>query len=747
MKCRTLLSLAALVLTIPSMMAIDYTGQLTVAINGETSTQSTTMSVTKSGDKYNLTLNNFVLKDEDSSIPVGNIALTDLAAGTTSTGITTLATNQKILITAGDDSKYSADEWMGPLLGEVPINMVARFDYAEDGNMVTTIDIDMQATLGQTIAVTFSNLDDSYMQLPNSGMEEWVESSNEPVRWHGFASATGKYASTSKSNIKLTKSTNVHAGSKGIYSAVMTAAKILFVVANGSMTSGQFKAGSMTATDTDNHAEMDITSTNVDNNGDKFYMELPAKPDSIKVWMKSYIQNTSHKASMNAVIFDGSYYQDPEVSGTTYSNVAAKATNTVIYTDNKWVQQSLPFDYDSYASNNADCNAILVTFSTNATPGQGTKGDSLYVDDIELVYDAAFDSITWGVRKLDFTKGVDTIYLAGAQLSDFNPDEFTVTTIGKGAMLTKTMEETDFGCRVIFTVVSADLKKASSFIYNVFMGTSLNVIVNNAEDGEQYTIADPLYACWHGADNDYTYISAVSAFVGFDIEDYDLENWIFIKVPKSLNVKFPSDFNYINGWAFKGTTETMSTAPTFVVDTIFLSDIASNDADLDVASYIKSCNLASAISYKPSQLVNFTGWVDGNGKLRAYRVAPQGQSLDMDLTLLNSLNGTTTVPEKGTQVTVQSIVTLYEPWDDTDSAPRRIAKDDEGYFNNYLIKPVSYVVNDMTGITDVEASDATIVGRTYYNAAGQALTEPQQGFNIVVIRYSNGETTVNKEIK
>jgi len=55
--------------------------------------------------------------------------------------------NSPIAITAGDDPNY--DFWMGPDLGEVPLDMVARFT---DNALSANIDINLEV-LGQVIGV------------------------------------------------------------------------------------------------------------------------------------------------------------------------------------------------------------------------------------------------------------------------------------------------------------------------------------------------------------------------------------------------------------------------------------------------------------------------------------------------------------------------------------------------------------------------------------------------------------------
>ena len=88
--------------------ANKYTDKLTVTVNGESMEQQTTIDVTKGDDgKYTLSLNNFCLEG-----------------------------------------------WMGPMLGPVPIEMVARFN---DTQLYCEIHINLMDLLGQLIDVVFGS--------------------------------------------------------------------------------------------------------------------------------------------------------------------------------------------------------------------------------------------------------------------------------------------------------------------------------------------------------------------------------------------------------------------------------------------------------------------------------------------------------------------------------------------------------------------------------------------------------------
>ena len=133
-----------------ALSATTYTSHIKVVVNGIVSEQDEVpVVVTGSNGVYDLSLNNFCLTAEGVTMPVGNIAVSGVE-GVDEHGYTTIKYNSPITITAGNDGVHSQDEWIGPMLGEVPIDLTARFtSNALDAN----IDIKLEV-LGQTIGVT-----------------------------------------------------------------------------------------------------------------------------------------------------------------------------------------------------------------------------------------------------------------------------------------------------------------------------------------------------------------------------------------------------------------------------------------------------------------------------------------------------------------------------------------------------------------------------------------------------------------
>lgn len=475
---RKLSTLFCAVLMTLSAMATDYKGNLTVSINGEGSTQPATISIVENAGKYNLSILNFMLGEGESVLPVGNIVIENVT-GAVAGNLTTLYVNKNITIQKGNATGIADDAWLGPKLGEVPVKMSSSFN--TNGFLGVNIDINM-VTLGQVINVTFENVG-NHFQMPNSDFETWSDKNNAPRHWHGFESPKGWVAGSAKSNTKLVSSKWIRPGSAGSKSALLTCSKILGIIANGTMTNGVLNAGSMSAADASNHSETDLSSTSKDANGDPFSTPIYAKPDAVKFWMRFIQADPSATAdypyaAFNAVVTDGTYYQDPE-NKTYHNKVAVAAPNLENMRAGDWRQVTCDFDYATYATDSAQAKAILVTFSTNATPGKGSikeegkyynkktvAADSVYIDDLELVYNAGIKSISFKGQALDLatiqTTGIELVADEAVSAADFE-----VVKDGEDAKVTKLVEATADGYVAVITAVSADLKTQVAYEINI----------------------------------------------------------------------------------------------------------------------------------------------------------------------------------------------------------------------------------------------------------------------------------------
>lgn len=148
---------------------------------------------------------------------------------------------------------------------------------------------------------------------------------------------------------------NATEGNKQCVKIVSTPVKVGSIVAasaNGTITTGRLKAGSMTASSKDNCSFLDFSSTDVDANGDPFYAVLNNKPDAMKVWVKFKAGdgNKNPKATISALLTNGNMVQDPE-DDKYAANIIARANNSSIESKDEWQEITIPFTYDNAGGN------------------------------------------------------------------------------------------------------------------------------------------------------------------------------------------------------------------------------------------------------------------------------------------------------------------------------------------------------------------------------------------------------------
>ena len=454
-----------------TVKATDYTDRILVLVNGEGTEQTATITVTEHDGVYDLNLKNFVLMNGDQPMPVGNVELTNITPET-SGGSIFLRALQTITIAEGDLDNVLF--WLGPSLGELPVEVTA---VVKGDQLRALIHLDLMETMEQIIDVSFGEglVTGKEYHIPNGGFEEWHASSGnyqEPNAWHSFESATGDFAILAGNHISKSDK-----GRNDSSCARIFATSIFGIIANGTMTTGRMNAGAMSAENTQNNAYLDMSLEETDGNGEPFYVALSHRPDSLVMYVQFHQgkANSDHPyASVSAVITDGTYYQDPE--NKTYNNVVAKAANREIaVTGDEWQRIAIPF---VYTSNDVEPKAILITISTNADPGQGSKDDEVLVDDLTLVYNHRLSSLN--------VEGFSPDKFEYEVVEEMSVDELTPVADGQGTYVLTTLEETDEGKCAVVKVYAEDLRASST--YTIRFGNGDNkptaiqsaTVVNNA---------------------------------------------------------------------------------------------------------------------------------------------------------------------------------------------------------------------------------------------------------------------------
>ncbi|MDR1878223.1 MAG: T9SS type A sorting domain-containing protein [Bacteroidales bacterium] len=207
-------------------------------------------------------------------------------------------------------------------------------------------------------------------QIRNGNFEQWDSvglATEEPSHWNSFKSASGSLADSAVQQIK--QSTQTHSAG-GQYCAMIWARPVSSIVVNGVVTTGQVNLGSLTAADTTNYY---VTRPGDDN----FSAPLTKKPDSIAFWARFSCPDPSQTAAINATVHTNNEFREP-LGNSSY--VVARASQT--FTQGDWTKFVVPFTSVS----NQKPAFILVSFTTNAIPGVGSVQDTLWIDDVELLY-------------------------------------------------------------------------------------------------------------------------------------------------------------------------------------------------------------------------------------------------------------------------------------------------------------------------------------------------------------------------
>ncbi len=293
--------------------------------------------------------------------------------------------------------------------------------------------------------------------ITNGGFEgSW--SNNEPQGWHSFKTATGDYASFVTGNTgQFQQSTDTRPGSTGSYSAQLQSKTLMGIIANGNCTNGRINAGSMSASDASgNYAFSDPSQPN-------YTTPFVGCPDSLVFWAKyipggGNVTDASNKARAHATLLTNARYQDPETKD--YSSIKiAEATSNYSATSSKgWQRIAVPFVYTSVSP--SQMAYMLLTFSTNATPGGGNASkrspDNVYIDDAEMIYNHSLTQLKVDGEVISFTNGQATtnkIYSNNYAVS--------ATTNGKAAKTFIGYDATNY--RMYIYVVADNYSQANTY--------------------------------------------------------------------------------------------------------------------------------------------------------------------------------------------------------------------------------------------------------------------------------------------
>ena len=218
-------------------------------------------------------------------------------------------------------------------------------------------------------------------QLINRGFEEWTNRVSEPVHWHSNGTASGSLSYMLPTG-QMVQSSQTRPGSSGSKSVQLTPKTVWGVTANGNITNGKMNAGSMSASGSGNYNQTLRGQSD-------FNMPLSMLPDSLTIWVCFRTNSTSTKGQIKAVVHGNADYKLVADGTEDPANMHVATAVTTFYRTSSsggaytWRRLSIPFN------NSGPCNDvryILMTATTNETPGSGSTSDDLFLDDALLVY-------------------------------------------------------------------------------------------------------------------------------------------------------------------------------------------------------------------------------------------------------------------------------------------------------------------------------------------------------------------------
>jgi hypothetical protein len=330
-------------------------------------------------------------------------------------------------------------------------------------------------------------------QLINRGFEEW--SGSEPVHWHSNGTASGSFSYMLPSG-QMVQSSQTRPGSSGSKSVQLIPKTVWGVTANGNITNGKMNAGSMSATGSNNYNQ-------TKRNESDFNMPLSMLPDSLTIWVCFRSNSTSTKGQVKAVVHGNTDYkiiadgtEDPSNMHVATAVLSFNRTSTSggAYT---WRRLSIPFNNSGPCT---DVRYVLMTTTTNETPGSGSTSDDLFVDDALLVYNP---TLTMGqLASNSFAPGA-AITIPFTLTGTMSPDNLNATANAVIAQMSDAngsfSNPTELGRVTTNTSgsISAQIPAVASGNYQIrVISTNYPLVGGNSQ---QVTITVPTYIIAAGA--------------------------------------------------------------------------------------------------------------------------------------------------------------------------------------------------------------------------------------------------------
>lgn len=257
-------------------------------------------------------------------------------------------------------------------------------------------------------------------QFTDPGFEDWKSKNVPGHEWHSFDTAIGDYATYQGFSPKPSQETkNPKEGTKSLY---IFSKDILGKKANGNLTTGVINMGSMEPADNSNY---NITKRG--QNGQ--FLEFKGTPDAVSFDAK-FKSGGSANGRGRFILHGDVDYRDPELKNNEgnliQTGLIGEAIILVPPTTN-WVHYQSKFSYKT--NTKPTKQYLLASLTTNPIPG-GSKGDYLYVDNIQFIYYNTLKSLSYDGTAINFNEGTTSYDLSSIT---YEPAKLHYEVKGKGA--------------------------------------------------------------------------------------------------------------------------------------------------------------------------------------------------------------------------------------------------------------------------------------------------------------------------
>ena len=265
-------------------------------------------------------------------------------------------------------------------------------------------------------------------QLPNAGFEgEWQMeqtrgssgyTSDAAAGWNSFLAAqtntTTDMAFGLGALIKPQAGTSWRAGGhSGEYGMlIISKQNMLGSISNGNLTTGRINMGTTQADGEENYNFSDVEDG-------QYSQTFAGLPDSLVVWVKFLPQNTADSASVHGILHKEYNYKEPHATAEEQAQYRiGRAYSAITYKGREWQRVMVPYEYDAANLAYDGQKYLLLSLTTNKTPGGGSDADSLFVDDVEMIYNSGLAYVEAGGEQYAVPEGATEINVPAAYGTD-----------------------------------------------------------------------------------------------------------------------------------------------------------------------------------------------------------------------------------------------------------------------------------------------------------------------------------------